>query len=111
MTAAQRLAQRLLRTEERLDRVGRALLGSMSEVGRIECPTCCQRSLSVELFNSSVLVTCSSPALVPTEGNGGHCEFRHIVYSVSDAQLPALALPKSSRVVAPKAPARRTKAR
>ena len=106
MTAAQQRAIRKREVAKRLDRIGQSLMGVYSELCRIECPSCAQRDLVLDARPTSVVVTCQAPTPSLGEDGDGVCDYRHVVYSVSDDALPRIEV-EQAKLVAPKRRRRR----
>jgi hypothetical protein len=80
MTAAQRV--------KRVCDIGRALLGSLADLGHAECPRCGRETLDIDIQNvKAITITCTAP---PLEGSRRKekCGYERVIDRVRIADMP-----------------------
>jgi hypothetical protein len=82
MTTAQRV--------DRIDYIGRGILGYLDDLKRAECPRCGQQSLEIEVAFSGVTLTCDAPSEKRTRTSEGQCGYRRVALAVTTRELPEL---------------------
>jgi hypothetical protein len=99
MTQAQR--------EERLDHIGRGLLGYASDIGLAECPRCGQPAVKPTIHDNAVVFECVAPSTKRNRTEEGLCGYRRIVERLSTADLPKPVFAEKKPVAPATRPARK----